>query len=168
MTTKKTAATKAVKAAACLIDLTNTVTLPSTKQMMLTAEPVVRDSLNGLQHAIAYGDLIRVSPLQTIAADGISQRSQIQPPGALHLATEIAKVIRRVRRLKDGQLHRSYDEAGYQCEGIVKEADLLRRRNVAGLVPVVLRNGRDFHHSDGATPRQSRTEIFPSDENLKH
>ncbi len=51
MNTKKTAASKAVKAAACLKKPTSMVTLPSMKQTMLTAVALVQQSLNGLERA---------------------------------------------------------------------------------------------------------------------
>lgn len=49
MNTKKTTASKAVKAAACQKEPASTLTLPSMKQAMLTAVALVQQSLNGLE-----------------------------------------------------------------------------------------------------------------------
>ncbi|PIG09472.1 hypothetical protein [Comamonas sp. 26] len=49
MNTKKSAASKAVKAAACLKEPASTVALPSMKQAMLTAVALIQQSLNGLE-----------------------------------------------------------------------------------------------------------------------
>lgn len=49
MNTKKSTASKAVKAAACLKEPSSTVPLPSMKQAMLTAVALVQQSLNGLE-----------------------------------------------------------------------------------------------------------------------
>lgn len=127
---------------------------------------------DSMEPAIAFGDLIHVIPTQGIEDDGIYMlhypRGQIQPPEAQHLVAEVVRVIRRVRRLEAGQLHLSYDGAGYLCDEVVQEADLLRWCTVAGQVSVAQRNGRGFGQTDSAPPLQNSASPFHSDNHKNH
>lgn len=103
---------------------------------------------DSMEPTISFGDFIHVTPSRGIEADGLYMlhysRDRILPAAARHLAAEVVKVIRRVRRMEGGQLHLSYDGSGYQCDELVVEEDLLRWCSVAGQVSVVQRNGRGF------------------------
>ena len=147
---------------------------PMPNLMQSALAPMVMEEWpsDSMEPAIAFGDLIRVTPTQGIEADGLYmlhyQRGRVQPPAAQHLVAEVVKVIRRVRRLEGGRLHLSYDGAGYQCDEVVQEADLLRWCTVAGQVSVVQRNGRGFGQTDNAPPLQSSASPFHPDHNQNH
>lgn len=102
---------------------------------------------DSMEPTIEFGDAIAVTPTAGIEADGLYmlhyRSGSIKGP-VRHLAADVVRVIRRVRRLDDGRLHLSYDGVGYQCDEVVTDADLARWCTIAGKVNVARRNGRAF------------------------
>ncbi len=145
---------------------------PNRLQSTLASPAIEEWPSDSMEPAISFGDLIRVTPTRGIESDGMYmlhyQRGQIQPPAAQQLVAPLVKVIRRVRRLEDGRLHLSYDGAGYQCDEVVQEADLMRWCTVVGQVSVAQHNGRGFGQTDSAPPLQSSASPFHLDHNPNH